>query len=137
MENGLNKNLIISILVLVIVIMIGGFVFLNNKIATSEQVQQKEEISREDELVLEGLINDYFYRRRIKDRNFFEDFDAYGSIVGKSIVVYVYAKNSVIADSYWPIWKEEIEKGVHETLLDFEDFNWAKDYSFDIVLREE
>ena len=82
-----KNNSTIPLFILAIV-MIGGFFFLNNKITKNEPIRHSGEISRKDELILEGLMNDYFYRRHIKDAQF-KDFDAYGNIVGKSIIIYV------------------------------------------------
>ena len=56
-----------------------------------------EKISREDELILEGIINDYFYRRKIKDKALFGDLDAYGNVLSNNIAIYVYPKDGTIS----------------------------------------
>ena len=94
----------------------------------------QNEVSRIDELQLEGFINDYFYRRTIKDPYLFNDFRAYGSVLLNSIVVYVYPLEQIPSYRESEI-KESIKTGLQSTLLDFPDFEWVKDYSFDVVIR--
>ncbi|MDD2646477.1 MAG: hypothetical protein PHV78_01695 [Patescibacteria group bacterium] len=98
------------------------------------EIPQENEITRKDELQLEGFIDDYFYRRKIKDSLFFDDFDAYGSVIAKSIVIYVYPKSNLSQSRLNDI-KEIVEEGLHSTLLNFSDFGWAEEYNFDIVIR--
>ncbi|MCX6807861.1 MAG: hypothetical protein NTZ80_03660 [Patescibacteria group bacterium] len=92
------------------------------------------EMTRKSELELEGFINDYFYRRQIKDPSLFSDFDAYGSVLAKSIVVYVYPKNDLLQGRVEDM-KEMIKKDLQEQLLDFPGFEWVKNYNFDVVVR--
>lgn len=130
------KKLLIPTLLLVI-LLLAGYTMLLKKEAQPVQQQsenQTKEITRKDELQLEGFINDYFYRRQIKDPFLFGDFDAYGSILAKSIVIYVYPKNTLPPGRADDI-KEMIEDGLKSTLFDFPDFKWAKEYSFDVVVR--
>ena len=97
---------------------------------------QENKVSRKEELILEGFINDYFYRRKIKDPSIFGSFNAYGSVLANSIVIYVYAKDNKNTNRNWLLWKNEIHEGLQSTLLDFEDFKWAQKYSFSVVLRK-
>lgn len=94
----------------------------------------QNEVSRVDELQLEGFINDYFYRRTIKDPYSFRDFKAYGSVLLNSIVVYVYPLEQISSYRESEI-EESIKTGLQSTLLDFPDFEWAKDYTFDVVIK--
>ena len=96
--------------------------------------KQNEEISRKDELQLEGFINDYFYRRNIKDPSYFGDFDAYGSVTLNSIVVYVYPKETLHKKRIDRI-KIMIKDGLQSTLFDFPDLEWTKEYSFHVIFR--
>lgn len=91
-------------------------------------------ITRKAELELEGLINDYFFRRQIKDPILFGDFNAYGSVIAKSIVVYVYLKNDLSQVRTEEI-SDMIKKDLHEQLLDFPGFEWAKEYTLNVVVR--
>lgn len=102
--------------------------------AQQQSENQTKEITRKDELQMEGFINDYFYRRQIKDPFLFGDFNAYGSVFSKSIVVYVYPKNTLPQGRGNDI-KEMIKEGLQSTLFDFSDFEWTKEYSFDVVVR--
>lgn len=125
------------ICLIVIIVLLGGYIiFTKNNIQPVQQQSenQTKEITRKDELQLEGFINDYFYRRQIKDSFLFGDFNAYGSVLSKSIVVYVYPKNTLPQGRANDI-KEMIEKGLQSALFDFSDFEWAKEYSFDVVVR--
>ena len=102
--------------------------------ATKNSVASTKFMGRDNELQLEGFINDYFYRRRIKDPSLFSDFDAYGSVLANSIVVYVYPKNRLSQTRESSV-REMIGEGLHDTILDLSDFEWAQDYSFNIVIR--
>ena len=118
------KSLILTLLLIVFVL--AAFSNTKNNI--------QHEVSRKDELQLEGFINDYFYRRQIKDSNEFNNFEAYGSVLLRSIVIYVYPKVA-LPSGYWDINKEIIKEGLHDTLLDFPDFEWTKEYSFSVIVR--
>ena len=85
-------------------------------------------------LQLEGFINDYFYRRNIKDPSLFGHFDAYVSVHPKSIVVYVYPKETLHKERIDSI-KKIIKDGLQSTLFDWPDLEWTKEYSFDVVIR--
>lgn len=90
--------------------------------------------SRKDELQLEGFINDYFYRRKIKDQFLFSDYEAYSSVLAKSIVVYVYPKEKLSQFRINEI-KETITKDLHDQILVFPGFEWTNEYKFDVVFR--
>lgn len=64
----------------------------------------------------------------------FGDFEAYGSVLSKSIVIYVYPKNTLSQGKASYI-KEMIKDGLQSTLFDFSDFEWTKEYSFDVVVK--
>ena len=130
------KKLLIPTLLLVILLLTGYTMLLKKETRPVQQQSenQTKEISRKDELQLEGFINDYFYRRQIKDSFLFGDFDAYGSVLTKSIEVYVYPKNTLPQGRADDI-KKIIENGLQSTLFDFPDFEWAKKYSFDVVVK--
>ena len=97
-------------------------------------IEEKSSVTRKQQLELEGFINDYFYRRQIKDPDMFGDFNAYGSVLGQNIVVYVYPKTT-ISQGEANIIEEMITKGLGDTLLDFPDFDWTNDYVFSVVVR--
>ena len=102
--------------------------------STRQSENQINEITRRNELQLEGFINDYFYRKQIKDSFLFGDFNAYGSVLSKSVVVYVYPKNKLTQKQSSDIEKM-IKDGLTSTLFDFSDFEWAKKYSLDVVIK--
>ncbi len=129
------KKLLIPTLLLVVLVLTGCSTLVKNDTQPVKQSEnQTTEITRKTELELEGFINDYFYRRQIKDSVLFLDFNAYGSVLAKSIVVYVYPKNILPQDRAEDI-KEMIKKDLQEQLFDFPGFEWTKDYSFDVVVR--
>ena len=130
------KKLLIPTLLIVILILVGytALVKKDTQPVQQQSENQTKEVTRKDELQLEGFINDYIYRRQIKDSFLFGDFNAYGSVLLKSIVVYVYPKNTLPQGRANDI-KEMIEEGLQSTLFDFSDFEWAKEYSFDVVVR--
>gem|GEM_PF-3120570 len=120
-----------------IIILLGGYIIFTKNDTQPVQQQsenQTTEITRKAELELEGFINDYFYRRQIKDSFLFGDFNAYGSVLAKSIVVYVYPKNDLPQSRAEDI-KDMIKKDLQEQLFDFPGFEWTKEYSFDVVVR--
>ncbi|MBU4338541.1 hypothetical protein KKD57_03215 [Patescibacteria group bacterium] len=146
MDKKLTYALIIGILTISFSVAYYFFAFLpqKEKVKVEQQADlQKSQsenkttiITRKDEFELEGFINDYFYRRQIKDSNSsFSDFSAYGSVVGKSIIVYVYPKK-VFSQIETDYIKTMIKEGLQLTLLDFPDLAWTKDYSFDIIVRD-
>ena len=136
-----KSKLILPISILLGCIILGGFYYAS-EVNKQQQLEsrkeqsenQKVEITRKTELELEGFINDYFFRRQIKDPILFFDFDAYGSVLSKSIVIYIYPKKTLSTSKINDI-KETLDEGLHTTLLDFSDFNWAKEYTFNIVIR--
>ena len=128
------KKLLIPVLLFVLALAGCTTLVKKDKQPVQQLESQTKEITKKDELQLEGFINDYFYRRQIKDSFLFGDFNAYGSVLSKSIVVYVYPKNSLPQGRVDDI-KEMINEGLQSTLFDFSDFEWAKEYSFDIVVK--
>lgn len=129
------KKLLLPALLLAVLVLVGYSIFIkNNNQSVKQSENQTIEITRKAELELEGFINDYFYRRQIKDSSLFGDFNAYGSVLAKSIVVYVYPKNNVPQDRTEDI-KDMIKKELQEQLFDFPGFEWTKNYSFDVVVR--
>lgn len=122
-------------LMLVVLVLVGcSTIVKDNTQPVKQSENQTTEITRKAELELEGFINDYFYRRQIKDSALFFDFDAYGSVLAKSIVVYVYPKNTLPQGRAEDI-EAMIKKDLQEQLFDFPGFEWAKTYSFDVVVR--
>lgn len=93
------------------------------------------DISRKDELILEGIINDNIYRLKIKDSNIYKDIEAYGSIVANSLVVYVYPKKNLTSQIKKNI-SNNFERVIKKEILEFKDFEWAKAYKFNVVFRE-
>lgn len=129
------KKLLLPALLLAVLVLVGYSIFIkNNNQSVKQSENQTIEITRKAELELEGFINDYFYRRQIKDSSLFGDFNAYGSVLAKSIVVYVYPKNNLPQDRTEDI-KDMIKKELQEQLFDFPGFEWTKNYSFDVVVR--
>jgi len=106
----------------------------NENAFNNSGLEEKDNVTRKEELELEGFINDYFYRRHIKDPFLFGDYEAYVSLLEKCIFVYLYPKNDTarkISDSF----KETIEKDLQEQLFDFPDFTWTQNYKFYVVIR--
>jgi len=129
------KKLSAPVLLLIVLLLVGCSILVkNNTQPTQQSENQTTEITRKAELELESFINDYFYRRQIKDSFLFGDFNAYGSVIAKSIVVYVYPKN-ILPQGRAEDIKEMIKKDLQEQLFDFPGFEWTKDYSFDVVVR--
>ena len=129
------KKLFAPVIVLMVLVLSGCTnPIVKEEVSNSQVTIPVKQVTRIDELQLEGFINDYIYRRQIKDSSLFDDFHAYGSVLSNSIVVYVYPKDSFSEMRSEDI-KQKLEKGLFSTLLDFPDFDWAKNYSFDIVIR--
>ncbi|MEK7580366.1 MAG: hypothetical protein AAB465_02030 [Patescibacteria group bacterium] len=129
------KKLLLPALLLIVLVLVGcSMLVKNNTQSTQQSKNQTTEITRKAELELESFINDYFYRRQIKDFFLFGDFNAYGSVLAKSIVVYVYPKSTLLQGRAEDI-KEMIKKDLQEQLFDFPGFEWTKDYSFDVIVR--
>lgn len=128
MENSKNTQMK-KLLLIGFVLVLAGCTSQSDTNTT--EVEEKPTVSRQDELQLEGFINDYFYRRKIKDAGFYELYDCYGSVLAKSIVIYCYG-NSEETDIFGDGIKEEIS----DTLLNFPDMQWTKTYSFDVVFRQ-
>jgi hypothetical protein len=129
-----------------IIVLLGGYIIITkNNIQPVQQQSENQttEITRKAELELEGFINDYFYRRQIKDSFLFGDFNAYGSVLAKSIVVYVYPNTEFLEalgandlpQGRAEDIKEMIKKDLQEQLFDFPGFEWTKEYSLDVVVR--
>jgi len=126
----------ILVLILLMVLFLTGYLMFAKKDDKSEQGAENQiiEISRKNELELEGFINDYFYRRRIKDSFLFGDFEAYGSVLNESIVIYIYLKDNLSQDRKNNI-RGMIGEGLQEALFNFSDFEWAEEYKFEIIIK--
>jgi len=129
------KKIVILSLGLVVLVLVGCSIFLKN-VSKTAQISEyvTTEISRKSELELEGFINDYFYRRQIKDISLFSDFNAYGSVLTGSIIVYVYPKNTLSQNRVKNI-KKMIRQDLKNQIFDFSDFEWTKAYTFHVVVR--
>ena len=130
----MKKFLISTILITLIIFVYFTFNKTNGQQNTEQKEQTTAPVTRKDELELEGFINDYFYRRNIKDSLLFGDFNAYGSVITKSIVIYIYPKHDLNI-MYEDQIKEMIKNDLHEQILNFPNFEWTKNYSFDVVVR--
>lgn len=92
------------------------------------------DISRKDELILEGIINDNIHRLKIIDSNIYKDIEAYASIVANSLVVYVYPQKTLPSQIKQKI-SNNLERVIKTEIFEFKDFEWAKAYKFNIVFR--
>ena len=93
--------------------------------------------SRNDELILEGIIHDYFYRNKIK-RNFVtQKFDAFATVSLTDIIITVHVDRKDLSEveAVFDDLKNQITKGIKSTIIDFPDFDWAKDYKITVNLR--
>ena len=112
-------------------------------------VQAANNVSRKDEILLESAINDFIHRNQVRRSfPFAHTFEAYGSVVNRSIIVYVYfriplnPKNVQERENIvervkgdFPELENYIKRYIKDTILDFEDFAWARFYGFSVILR--
>jgi len=125
-------------------------ILLLSTLCFSTLAQQKDiKVSRKDELILEAIINDFILRNQIKrEFPFPYKFEAYSSVLWNSIVVYVYCwipHDKLIqrkyddfrsnAENHFPELEKYMVKFINKTILDFDDFKWARSYKLSIVLR--
>ena len=94
-------------------------------------------VTRRDELVLEGIIHDFFYRNRIKENFVTLKFEAFATVSLRDIIITVHVKQSDLKDveAVFDTLQAEIQQGIKSTILDFADFRWAQDYRFTVNLR--
>jgi len=104
---------------------------------TSVKSVYAADITRREELQLEGTINDFFHRNRIKKNYYLEYYDAYPNISLKEIIIYIYPKEGIaeLVSRRFNYIEESIKHGINSTILEFPDFQWAKTYKMHIINR--
>lgn len=92
--------------------------------------------SRREQLLLEGLINDYCYRHNV--RNDFEHARCYANVSLEDIIVYIYPVTGsppVLVTLEQELLAEQLPKHIREQFLSFPEWEWAKDYTITVVDR--
>jgi hypothetical protein len=116
-----------------VVVCLLACLFLSIPLVSSDRTK----ITRKDELILEGIIHDYFHRNRIKQNFVTLKFEAYATVSLQDIMVTVHVDQNDLqeVETVFDILKTEIQKGITSTILSFPDFEWAKSYRFTVNLR--
>ncbi len=93
-------------------------------------------VSRKDELILEGIIHDYFHRNKIKQNFVTLKFEAFATVSLNDIIITVHVDKNDFkeVEVVFDTLQREIQKGIESTILDFPDFEWARDYKITINL---
>lgn len=94
-------------------------------------------VSRKDELNLEGIIHDYFHRNKIKQNFVTLKFEAFATVSLNDIIITVHVdkKDLKEVEAVFDTLQKEIQKGIKSTIIDFPDFEWARNYKITINLR--
>ncbi len=94
-------------------------------------------VTRKDELILEGIIHDYFHRNKVKQNFVTLKFEAYATISARDIMVTVHVdqKDFEEVEAVFDTLKAEIRNGISSTILGWPDFEWARGYEFTVNLR--
>jgi hypothetical protein len=106
---------------------------------SSYAAQQKVAETRKDQLILEGLINDYCVRLSI--RRELLNYECYANVSLKDIIVYLYPSRDFVSESVVFEEKEKdaikarIPVDIKNLFLSFVDWKWAKEYRVTIVDR--
>lgn len=96
-----------------------------------------DKVSRKEQLLLEGVINDHIHRIKVKRVvPYNHEFEAYASVLPDSINIYVYpVSDSEAVRADFPVLEKFLKDGVQSTILNFDDYDWARKYKFDVILR--
>jgi hypothetical protein len=92
------------------------------------------DVSRKDELILEGLINDTIHFKKLSDY-LYKNINAYGSVVSKSIVISVYPTSRLSNKK-----KKDLSNNMSwifdSHILQYEGFEWARKYKIDVIFNK-
>jgi hypothetical protein len=94
-------------------------------------------VSRKDELILEGAINDYCYRQMVKgDVKYVR---CYANVSLKAIIVYVYPSESWSTSPVAQVDRDRLKANLNRDIpgefMAFPDWAWAKPYTLTVVDR--
>lgn len=105
--------------------------------AQAQEAAIPRTVSRKDELVLEGLINDCCYRQEVVNVSL--PVRCYANVSLKDIIVYVYPSDtwsrSPAAQALRDLLKADLARDIPTQFVQFPDWSWAKDYKITIVDR--
>jgi hypothetical protein len=94
-------------------------------------------VTRKDELILEGIIHDYFYRNKVKQNLVTLKFEAFATVSSRDIIITIHVDQNAFreVEAVFDTLKTEIQEGIGSTILSFPDFEWARSYRFTVNLR--